>query len=115
MAVRLEYIWFGGNQELRSKVKVEFFNNDIDKNKLELKSIPLWNYDGSSTSQASGEDSEVLIKPCRLYKNTNELENVGFVSSYYVLCDTYTPDMKAHCTNTRSEINLLFMEVRRNL
>ena len=24
----------------------------------------MWNYDGSSTGQAPGEDSEVLLKPC---------------------------------------------------
>jgi glutamine synthetase len=110
MATRLEYIWVGGNRELRSKVKVEYFDNNIDILKLQVNQIPFWNYDGSSTAQASGEDSEVLIKPCRLYPNPNHLENVGFETSYYVLCDTYTPDMKPHSTNTRYEINKLFEE-----
>ena len=110
MAVRLEYIWVGGNRELRSKVKVEYFNNNIEKTKLEVNHIPMWNYDGSSTGQATGEDSEVLIKPCRLYKNPNELENRGFISSYYVVCETFTPNMNPHPTNTRHEARLLFEE-----
>ena len=110
MATRLEYIWVGGNSELRSKVKVEYFNNDVDKTQLNVNQVSLWNYDGSSTGQATGEDSEVLIKPCRLYPNTNNSENEGFVSSYYVLCDTYTPDMNPHPTNKRYEVNRLFEE-----
>ena len=30
MTVRLEYIWVSGNQELRSKVKVEYFDDNVD-------------------------------------------------------------------------------------
>ena len=63
MATRLEYIWFEGNSELRSKVKVEYFNNDVDTTQLNVNQVSLWNYDGSSTGQAKGDDSEVLIKP----------------------------------------------------
>ena len=108
MTTRLEYVWVGGNQELRSKVKVEYFDNNIDTNNLELNQIPMWNYDGSSTGQATGEDSEVLIKPCRLYRNYNHLESMGFEASYYVLCETFTPDMNPHPTNTRHQARLLF-------
>ena len=110
MTVRLEYIWVGGNQELRSKVKVEYFDNNIDLFRLNINQIPMWNYDGSSTGQALGKDSEVLIKPCRLYKNSNHLENVGFVASYYVICETFAPDMNPHPTNTRHQARLLFEE-----
>ena len=67
MTTRLEYIWVGGNKELRSKVKVEYYHEDVNTQDLQLEQIPMWNYDGSSTGQATGEDSEVLIKPCRLY------------------------------------------------
>lgn len=110
MTTRLEYVWVGGNTELRSKVKVEYFDENVDTQNLQLEQIPMWNYDGSSTGQATGEDSEVLIKPCRLYKNTNSEENEGFSSSYYVLCETFTPDMNPHPTNTRHQARLLFEE-----
>ena len=29
----------------------------------------MWNYDGSSTEQADGSDSEVYIKPVSMYKD----------------------------------------------
>ena len=34
----------------------------VVNNNVELKNLPNWNYDGSSTGQASGNDSEVIIK-----------------------------------------------------
>ena len=71
----LEYIWVGGNTELRSKTKVlkcdsenrvsfnsstgNFVDFDTDKDFI----LPDWNFDGSSTWQATGEDSEVILKP----------------------------------------------------
>lgn len=103
MNTRLEYIWVGGDRELRSKVKVDNFDDE-----LTLDQIPLWNYDGSSTNQAVGEDSEVLIRPCRLYKNPCLDEARGFENSYYVLCDTLLPDMKPHPTNTRHGAQEIF-------
>ena len=56
----LEYLWIGGNNELRSKTKVETFNNVT---KITLKNIPVWNFDGSSTALADTEDSEILLLP----------------------------------------------------
>ena len=60
--VFLEYIWIDNNNGLRSKTKVHPINLN---NLLELKPefLPEWNYDGSSTNQASGVDSEVILKP----------------------------------------------------
>ena len=59
--IRIEYIWVGGKNELRSKTKV------IQTDKLNLSlndpEICNWDYDGSSTEQAEGSNSEVIIKP----------------------------------------------------
>ncbi|KAL3574954.1 hypothetical protein D5086_023055 [Populus alba] len=51
-----EYIWIGGSgMDLRSKART--LNGVVsDPHKL-----PKWNYDGSSTGQAPGEDSEVIL------------------------------------------------------
>ena len=36
----------------------------LDKNQLpDVHHIPEWNYDGSSTGQAEGKKSEVILKP----------------------------------------------------
>ena len=71
----IEYVWLGGNNELRSKIRVLHNVNDkscLNSNEeqhLLLTDIPEWNYDGSSTDQASGNDSEIVIKPRALFKN----------------------------------------------
>ena len=85
----LEYIWVGGNSELRSKTKIHKSDSIV------LEKLPDWNYDGSSTGQASGEDSEVIIKPVALYINPLK------TNSYFVLCDTWLPNGMPHKTNTR--------------
>lgn len=112
MATRLEYIWVGGSKELRSKVKVtknlKYIKDVLNKKHGEftISDIPMWDFDGSSTGQATGDNSEVLLKPCKIYKNTSEVD--GFEGSYYVLCETLLPNMTAHSTNTRSIAAELF-------
>ena len=58
----VEYVWIGGKNELRSKTKV--MDGPID----EVLQLPDWNFDGSSTAQACGTDSEVMIRPRALFK-----------------------------------------------
>lgn len=82
----VEYVWLGGKLELRSKTKVT-------DSPVTLESLPKWNYDGSSTGQASGSDSEVIIIPRSLFTNPFK-EN-----SYLVMCDTYKSDMKTPLEN----------------
>ena len=92
----LEYIWIDGKGNLRSKTKVL----NIDINKLEYISIetfPDWDYDGSSTGQASGNDSEVILKPVSFYKDPFRKDDINFL----VLCDTWLPNGEPHPTNYR--------------
>jgi glutamine synthetase len=63
---KLEYLWLDGYQpvaNLRSKTKIL----DLDSYTGELDRLPEWNFDGSSTLQADGGDSEVVLKPVRVY------------------------------------------------
>jgi len=99
MIYRQEYIWIGGNNELRSKVK--YSKNVIPTD---------WNYDGSSTNQATTENSEVILKPVRSYNNP-------FHSSEYpcklVLCDTWVWEndtLKPHKTNLRIHATKIFKD-----
>ena len=63
---KLEYLWLDGYTpiaNLRSKTKIlasDDFSGELDQ-------VPEWNFDGSSTQQASGSNSEVLLKPVRVY------------------------------------------------
>ena len=63
MKTSVEYVWIGGNNELRSKTKI--MDNEI----ISIDDLSIWNFDGSSTGQASGADSEVIIKPCALFND----------------------------------------------
>lgn len=87
----LEYVWLDGNktQSARSKIKVlQEWDGSLD-------SIPKWNFDGSSTNQAPGNDSERLLLPVRHYK---------FRNKFIVLCEVFNPDGTSHESNTRAEL-----------
>jgi len=76
-----EYIWIGGTgTDLRSKTRV------LDFVPSSPSDLPIWNYDGSSTGQAPGHDSEVIIKPCAIFKDPFRGGN-----NILVMCDTYQP------------------------
>jgi glutamine synthetase len=70
---------------------------------IDIYSLPEWNYDGSSTGQAKGNDSEVIIKPCAVYNDPFRSPDYSFL----VLCDTYCKDPSdnetiiPHKTNNR--------------
>lgn len=69
----LEYIWLDIERQYRSKVKV------IRDNISSLKDVPRWNYDGSSTGQATVNDSEITLVPIKLYRHEDYM---------YILCET---------------------------
>lgn len=64
----VEYVWVS-HGDLRSKVKI--FKDPI-KN---LKDLPVWNFDGSSTGQSQGHFSDVFLKPVRIYGDPFRKEN----------------------------------------
>ena len=95
----VEYVWIGGNNELRGKTKV------LNKIITCVKELPDWNFDGSSTDQASGDDSEVILKPRRLFPDPFRGSN-----DKLVICDTYTPNGEPLSNNYRHWANKIFDE-----
>jgi glutamine synthetase len=78
-SAQIEYIWIDGTGEsLRSKTKtVDFVPKSVEE-------LPEWNFDGSSTGQAEGSNSDVYLKPvamfrCPFRRGDNKL----------VICETY--------------------------
>jgi len=61
--VLAEYIWLGGELELRGKTKC--IHNCAGVQSLADLPSP-WNFDGSSTKQATGDNSEVFLKPVKV-------------------------------------------------
>lgn len=92
-----EYIWLDGKEQCRSKTKIVDLVFDHSKRTLSLDDIPDWNYDGSSTWQATTENSEVILKPVRFYKDPFRLTD----NSFLVLCENYNVDGTPHKGNMR--------------
>ena len=97
--VILEYVWLDGNKELRSKYRT-ICSEDVE-HIMTLK----WNYDGSSTYQASTSNSEIILNPVAKYKNPFFKDSN--IESYIVLCDTYYKDSPT-LTNHRYDADNIF-------
>jgi len=94
MPIILEYIWIGGNGELRTKTRVVDNINNLN-----------WNYDGSSTGQSSStENTEIVLRPVKMYKNPFNHRH----TSHLLLCDTYNIDGTPHETNNRFNALTIF-------
>ena len=80
--ITAEYIWIGGSgEDLRSKTMV------LDAAPASVADLREWNYDGSSTGQAPGHDSEVLIKPAAIFRDPfRGGDNI------LVMCSTFRPN-----------------------
>jgi len=84
-----EYIWIGGNGEFRSKTRV--LDNYV--------AFPDWNYDGSSTGQASDSgNTEVNLRPVYYCENPFIIRT-PLICSYLVLCETGTSSDRQTAVN----------------
>ena len=92
MTYRAEYIWIDGAEPtygIRSKTKVISDDDSLP---------PIWGYDGSSTNQAAGDNSDVVLKP-----SFSCPDPIRGGNNILVLCETLLPeDMSPHPTNTRA-------------
>jgi glutamine synthetase len=102
----IEYIWIGTDHKIHGKKRVmdkNYFKNQ--PNKLP----PDWNYDGSSTGQADGVTSEIIIKPKFICPNPLPFGPFRPSGSKWqhkiVMCDTYFPNGKPTPTNYRMWAN----------
>lgn len=85
------YIWIDGTGEyVRGKDRtLDFIPHSVDE-------LPVWNYDGSSTYQAEGTNSDVYLHPVAMYKcpfkkGDNKL----------VMCETYRFNKEPTASNHR--------------
>jgi len=97
--IQVEYIWIGGSgMDLRSKTRT------LKNNVKEIQDIPIWNYDGSSTNQADGDDSEVVLKPVKFVPDPFRLGD-----NLLCLCETLNAKtMKPLASNKRSAAEATF-------
>lgn len=97
----LEYVWIDADGGMRSKTRVVSLEEGVSASSSIL-SDPRrweWSFDGSSTGQATGTDSDVLIRPVAVYANPFYKNDLAL--AYLVLCDCYNKDGTPHATNAR--------------
>nr|AQX17734.1 glutamine synthase [Bathyctena chuni] len=89
------YMWIDGSgQNLRGKTKT------LNRPVTDPSELSNWNFDGSSTGQSLGENSDVYIHPKAIYRDPFRRN-----SNILVMCETYGPDDKPHPTNKRASCN----------
>ena len=94
-----EYIWIDGTLPvplIRSKSRV--FQHKSDK-EVEIQDFPEWSFDGSSTNQAEGNNSDCILKPVTFV--TDPTRGIG---NFIVLCEVYLPNGEEHPSNTRAKL-----------
>lgn len=92
---KLEYIWLDGSQPtqgLRSKTKIV---NDFSG---KLEDLEYWSYDGSSTQQAEGQYSDLLLKPVAVYPDPAR------VNGWLIMNEVLNADGTPHASNGRAKI-----------
>jgi glutamine synthetase len=90
MPYKAEYIWIDGTEPtatLRSKTKVVADGADL----------PIWGFDGSSTNQAPGDQSDCVLQPA--FSCPDPIRGGDNV---LVLCEVLNTDMSPHASNTRA-------------
>src|SRR5215510_7313385 len=78
---KLEYIWLDGYTplaSLRSKTQIKEFASFP-----KLAELPNWGFDGSSTQQAEGKSSDIVLKPVAVFPDSTRKNGV------LVMCECY--------------------------
>ncbi len=90
MVYRAEYLWIDGTEptaEIRSKTKILADGDEPG----------IWGFDGSSTNQAAGDDSDIVLKPVKSFPDP-----LRGGDNILVMCETFLPgDMSPHPSNNR--------------
>ncbi|EAT78250.2 hypothetical protein SNOG_14379 [Parastagonospora nodorum SN15] len=127
-----EYVWIDGSNGIRSKSKAASLRTNtaaicaeihilvciqqlgvarvvgrltLDKKVEKVEELPEWNFDGSSTGQAPGDNSDVYLRPVSFYPDPFRLGD-----NILVMCETYMSDGKPNAYNFRHDAAIIFKQ-----
>jgi glutamine synthetase len=66
----------------------------LDQEPKSPKELPWWNFDGSSTGQAEGSNSDIYLKPVAIYNDPFMLGK-----NKLVMCETYKYNKEPTCNS----------------
>nr|AAN77155.1 glutamine synthetase [Opsanus beta] len=99
---QVTYIWIDGTGEgLRSKTRT------LDSEPKSVEDIPEWNFDGSSTYQAEGSNSDMYLIPVCMFKDPFTLD-----PNKLVLCEVLKYNRLPAETNHRNSCNKVMEAVK---
>ncbi|XP_031133331.1 glutamine synthetase-like [Sander lucioperca] len=99
---QVTYIWIDGTGEgLRNKTRT------LDCVPKSIEDVPEWNFDGSSTYQAEGSNSDMYLIPVRMFKDPFTLD-----PNKLVLCEVLKYNRLPAETNHRASCNKVMEEVK---
>tara|TARA_B100001094_G_scaffold333124_1_gene408781 strand:- start:14853 stop:15938 length:1086 start_codon:yes stop_codon:yes gene_type:complete len=97
---KLEYLWLDGYKTSNLRSKTKYVNLPAESGVLSIDDIPEWGFDGSSTEQADGDNSDCILRPVSLFNNT--VDAIAGTNSYIVMCEVFNTDGTPHKSNTRA-------------
>ena len=96
MKIKAEYIWIDGYEptgNLRSKTKI------LERSVSSVSELPTWGFDGSSTLQAEGGDSDCKLKPVWMCPDP-----IRGGDNILVMCEVCNADGSPHKSNARAAL-----------
>ena len=110
----VQYIWSDAQEGNESKGLL--FNDMHSKTKVlppekkakSVSDLSIWSYDGSSTNQAEGNDSDLLIKPVRTFPDP-----IRGGDHLLAVCELLNPDGSVHKDNSRRPLeNMIDQKIK---
>lgn len=98
MHYHAEYLWLDGahpTKSIRSKTRII----ESKKSAIMLNDFPEWTYDGSSTYQAPGDKSDLVLRPVTFVDDP-----VRGGTSFLVMCEVFHRDGEPVMSNTRAAL-----------
>jgi len=102
--IQAEYVWVDGDGGLRCKTTT------LSKPPKDIGDLRIWDFDGSSTNQAPGDNSDVYLRPAAIFKDP-----FRGGPNIIVLAETYNNDGTPNKTNFRHHAKKIMDQAKEHI